>query len=95
MRKQKETYPHIEMILVLDYLNRDIDASRYDSIICPPLEKVPPRYAIVKCNEWIVCKSSVVISSVTPSWGGAARILEFAQQKKKIISQYPIETRKE
>lgn len=45
VRKQKESYPHIE--LVLAYLDREIDASRYDSTTYPPLEKVPPRYAIV------------------------------------------------
>ena len=50
LRKQKETYPHIELILVLAYLNRDTDASRYDSTTYPPLEKVPPRYAIVKSS---------------------------------------------
>ena len=32
LMKQKETYPHIELILVLAYLNREIDASRYDGI---------------------------------------------------------------
>ena len=45
VRRQKETYPHIELILVLAYLDREIDASRYDVTIYPPLEKVPRRYA--------------------------------------------------
>ena len=45
VRRQKETYPHIELILVLPYLDREIDASRYDVTIYPPLEKVPRRYA--------------------------------------------------
>ena len=87
LKKQKETYPHIELILVLPYLNRDIDTSRYDSTTYPPLEKVPPRYAIVKRNEWMVCESDVVISGVTHSWGGAAKTLEFALRKKKVIFQ--------
>jgi len=89
VRRQKETYPHIETILVLAYLNREIDASRYDGTTYPPLEKVPPRYAIVKRNEWMVRESDVVISGVTHSWGGAAKTLEYAQQKKKVIFQYP------
>ena len=91
VRRQKESYPHIEMVLVLAYLNTDVDASRYDSTTYPPLEKVPPRYAIVKRNEWMVCHSDVVISGVTHGWGGAAKTLEFARQKKKIIFQYPIQ----
>ena len=95
VRKQKETYPHIELILVLAYLYRDIDASRYDSTTYPPLETVPPRYAIVKRNEWMVSESSVVISGVTHSWGSAAKTLEFAQRKKKVIFQYPTQVGKE
>lgn len=87
VRKQKESYPHIE--LVLAYLDREIDASRYDSTTYPPLEKVPPRYAIVRRNEWMVRESDVVISGVTHGWGGAARTLEFAQRKNKVVLQYP------
>lgn len=90
VRRQKKIYPHIEMILVLAYLNRDIGADRYDSTTYPPLEKVPPQYAIVKRNEWMVCESDVVISGVTHNWGGAAKTLEFAQRKRKVIFQYPI-----
>ena len=95
LRKQKKTYPHIELILVLAYLNREVDASRYDDTTYPPLEKVPPRYAIVKRNEWMVSESDVVISGVTHSWGGAAKTLEFAQRKKKVIFQYPTQAGKE
>ena len=77
------------MILVLAYLNRDIDASRYDGTTYPPLENVPPRFAIVKRNEWMIRESDVVISGVTHGWGGAAKTLEFAQKKRKVILQYP------
>ena len=89
VRKQKETYPHIELTLVLAYLDREIDASRYDSTTYPPLEKVPRRYAILRRNEWMVSVSDVVISGVLHSWGGAARTLEFAQRKNKVVLQYP------
>lgn len=89
VRRQKEAYPHIEIILVLAYLDREVDASRYDGTTYPPLEKVPRRYAIVKRNEWMVCESDVVISGVTHGWGGAAKTLEFAQKKRKVILQYP------
>ncbi len=89
VRRQTAVYPHIEMILVLAYLNREIDTSRYDGTTYPPLEKVPPRYAIVKRNEWMVSVSDVVISGVTHGWGGAAKTLKFAQRKKKVILQYP------
>ena len=73
------SYPNIEAVLVLAYLDREIDASRYDDTTYPPLEKVPRRYAILRRNEWMVSVSDVVISGVLHSWGGAARTLEFAQ----------------
>jgi len=92
VRRQKAVYPNIEAILVLPYLNKDrnFDLSRFDSTFYPPLEKVPPRFAIVKRNEWMVSASDVVVSGVTHSWGGAAKTLEYAQRKKKVILQYPL-----
>ena len=95
VRKQKETYPHIELILVLAYLDREIDASRYDSTTYPPLEKVPPRYAIVRRNEWMVRESDVVISGVTHGWGRAAKTLDYARHRQKVIFQFPNQTKKE
>ena len=89
VRKQKESYPHIDLVLVLAYFDREIDASRYDGTTYPPLEKVPRRYAILRRNEWMVSVSDVVISGVLHSWGGAARTLEFAQRKNKVVLQYP------
>ena len=57
VRRQKTKYPNIEAVLVLAYLNREMDASRYDGTTYPPLETVPPRYAIVRRNEWMVRES--------------------------------------
>ena len=89
VRRQKENYPHIESVLVLAYLNTDRGADGYDATVYPPLEKVPRRYAIVKRNEWMVSVSDVVISGVKHGWGGAARTLEFARKKRKVIFQFP------
>ncbi len=94
VRRQKAVYPHITAILVLAYLNRETDASRYDDTTYPPLENVPPRYAIVRRNEWMVRESDVVISGVTHGWGGAAKTLDFAKRKQKIIFQFPMQRNK-
>lgn len=91
VRRQKASYPSIEAILVLAYLNREIDISRYDRTTYPPLETVPPRYAILKRNEWMVCKSDVVISGVAHGWGGAAKTLDYAKRRGKVIVQFPIQ----
>ncbi len=92
VRRQKAVYPDIESVLVLAYLNRDVDASRYDTTTYPPLERVPPRFAILKRNEWMVSVSDVVVSGVTHGWGGAAKTLDFAKRKKKVIFQYPVQS---
>ncbi len=92
VRRQKAVYPDIESVLVLAYLNRDVDASRYDTTTYPPLERVPPRFAILKRNEWMVSASDVVVSGVTHGWGGAAKTLDFAKRKKKVIFQYPVQS---
>ena len=89
VRRQKAVYPHITAILVLAYLNREIDTSRYDSTTYPPLENVPPRYAIVRRNEWMVRESDAVISGVTHGWGGAAKTLDYARRRQKVIFQFP------
>ena len=95
VRRQKAVYPHITAILVLAYLNRETDASRYDDTTYPPLENVPPRYAIVRRNEWMVRESDVVISGVTHGLGGAAKTLDYARRKQKIIFQFPTQAQKE
>ena len=95
VRRQKAVYPHITAILVLAYLNRETDTSRYDDTTYPPLENVPPRYAIVRRNEWMVRESDVVISGVTHGWGGAAKTLDYARRKQKIIFQFPTQAQRE
>lgn len=70
VKRQKATYPAIEAVLVLPYLDRNMDASDYDRTTYPPLEKVPPRFAIIKRNQWMVEEADVVISAVAHGWGG-------------------------
>ena len=84
----KKDYPEIESILVLPYLDRNVDASKYDGTTYPPLENVPRRYAISKRNHWMVESADVVIANVKYGWGGAAQTLEYAMKKKKKIYNY-------
>ena len=85
VRELKKKYPHIKSVLVLAYLNREVDMEYYDETIYPPLENVPPRYAISKRNEWLVAQADTVIAYVAYSWGGAAKTLRYAQRKHKRI----------
>ena len=88
----KKKYPHIKSVLVLAYLNREVDMEYYDERTYPPLENVPPRYAISKRNEWLVSQADTVIAYVTHGWGGAAQMLRAAKRKRKRVMNLAEET---
>lgn len=66
-------------------MNHILELKEYDSIIYPPLEKVPLKLAISKRNEWMVEKADLVIAYVKNTYGGAYNGLRYAQRKKKKI----------
>ena len=84
----KKEHPHIQSILVLPYLDRKVDSTGYDGTTYPPLESVPPKYAITHRNRWLVDNSDMVIAYVSHGWGGAATALRYALKKKKEIINY-------
>ena len=84
----KKKYPTIRSTLVLPYLDRTVDASKYDGTLYPPLENVPRRYAISRRNEYMVNEADIVVAYVTHGWGGAATTLAYAKRKKKEIINY-------
>ena len=85
VKELKGKYPHTTSILVIPYINRTYDENLYDFSEYPPLEKVPPRFAISKRNEYMVQKSDAVIAYVKYSFGGASTTLSYAKRKKKEI----------
>ena len=89
VRELKAEFPSIESTLVLANLPTDIDLQLYDHSLYPPLENVPPRYAISKRNRWLIENSDVVVAYVQHSWGGAATTLSFAERKGKTVIVYP------
>ena len=89
VRQKQKANPAIHAVLIIPYLNRKYDESRYDYTLFPPLESVPPRYAISKRNKWMVAQADVVIAYVTHGWGGAAKTLEYARAKRKKVILYP------
>ncbi len=85
IREEKKGHTNLEMVLVLPYLNSNMDATGYDYTVYPPLETVPFRFAISKRNQWMVEQADVVVAYVTHGWGGAAQTLAYARRKKKRI----------
>ena len=86
--KAKAQHPQIHSFLMIPYLNRSYDTSRYDGTIYPPLEQIPQRLAIVKRNEYMVDRSDVVVAYVLYSFGGAAQTLRYAIRRKKRILRF-------
>ena len=93
VRELKKTYRHIQLVLVLAYLQRNEYAAGYDSTLYPALERVPPRFAISKRNERMVEMADVVVAYVIHDRGGAARTLAYAERKRKAIFCYPARKR--
>lgn len=91
LRELKKTYRHIQIVWVLAYLNRNTEATGYDSTLYPELEEVPPRFAISRRNERMVDMADVVVAYVTHGWGGAAKTLEYAKRKRKVIHCFSCE----
>ena len=81
LHELKPEYPELESILILPYLDRQVDASLYDSTIYPPLENVPKRFAISRRNKWMIEKADILIACVDHDWGGASKTLEYAVKK--------------
>lgn len=84
----EKIHTQIRLILVLPYLNSTMITDGYDETVYLPLETVPPRFAIVLRNEWMVRESDVVVAYVIRGFGGAAKTLEYARRKKKTIICY-------
>lgn len=58
----------------------------WETVFPEGLEMVPPRFAIVHRNRWMVHEADMVIAYVTHDWGGAAKMVVLAEKKgKKIV----------
>lgn len=89
VRELKKRYPDIRLILVIPYLTREIEDNKeffyrnYDEMLIADIpEKTPYGIRIIKCNQYMANKSSHLICYVKNYWGGAAKTLEYARNKK-------------
>ena len=91
-KKYRETNPNTKLIFVTPYITESYqknhlndEKDRYDTILYPPLERVPPRYAISCRNRWMVEQAELVVAYVKHEWGGAYQTYTYARKKKKEI----------
>lgn len=81
---------NLECCTVLAYMpgiksEFDTGYEKLETLYPDGLEKVPKRFAIDWRNKWMVQQSDYVISYVCHSFGGAAKYMELAKRKKKIV----------
>ncbi len=90
--KFKQLHPQVVLVYVTPYITslsaKEAEASqgnRYDEILYPALENVPPRFAITHRNRYMVEQADVVIAYITRSRGGAYQTFQYAQRKGKTV----------
>lgn len=92
-RELKQEYMSFEVVYIAPYINLSEQAKikemqncgLCDTSIYPPIENVPPRFAILKRNEWMMSKADLIIAYVNCSYGGAYKSLQVAKRRKKKI----------
>lgn len=84
-----ERFPRIKRTLVKAYLQQPCDARSFDDSMYPPLENVPPRYAIVRRNRYMALQADVLVTYALYHQGNAMAIKELAERKGKRVINYP------
>ena len=90
-RELKQEYADIELVYVTPYIDlcnqskiKEMQThGLYDTFIYPHIENVPPRFAILKRNEWMITNSDILIAYVEHNYGGAYKSLQIAKRNKK------------
>ncbi|MDO4200367.1 MAG: SLOG family protein [Clostridia bacterium] len=91
VKELKSDYPFIKSYLILAYIPTDknkSDINRYDDFddtIYPNLETIPPKYAIIKRNKWMIDRADFLITYIHNEWGGAYKTLVYARKHKNIV----------
>lgn len=84
----QQTHPQVSLIYVTPYMVTERQTSvgaEYDGIVYPPLEHIPPRYAILHRNRYMVERADLVIAYLTRSRGGAYQTYLHARRKGKTM----------
>ena len=88
-KKYQQKYANAELVFIAPYLGNWLEERKeflqkqYDSIVYPDIENVPPKFAILKRNEWMVNKADYLFAYVRTHYGGAYKTLLYAHKHKK------------
>lgn len=87
VKEAQKTANNIRNRLVVPYLTAAMQKELkeregfFDEVIYPALENVPPRFAILRRNEWMVEQADLVIGYITHNFGGASKTWQYASRK--------------
>ena len=91
-KKFKERHPTTKLIFITPYIGdhyqkngAEYQADRFDLVLYPGIENVPPKYAITHRNSWMATQADIVIAYVTHKYGGAYTMYRYAKGKKKKV----------
>lgn len=87
LRKLSDIYPNIKYYVVLAYMPTKTDGYEdYSDTIYPDgVENIPPKFAVIKRNEWMIKRSDCVVTYVKNEFGGAAKFKSLANKWGKKI----------
>ncbi len=89
LQELAQKYAHIHYAVVLERMpgkrDEDIPEDYSDTMLLEGIEEVPPRFAIVWRNKWMLRQSDYVVAYVTHSWGGAAQFAAMAERQQKTV----------
>ena len=81
--QMKSIFPEFQYYVIPAYLpvQKNGDEETVPLLFPEGLELVPPKYAIVHRNRWMVKHADFVIAYVHHGWGGAAQTLKYAEKR--------------
>ena len=86
LHELSQKYSNIKYTIVFAYLPSSPSLFSATNTLLPEgIENIPPRFAVVRRNNWMLDKADLVVSYVDYSYGGAAKFTDIARQKKKIV----------
>ena len=85
----RERHADVEAVLVKPYMSGGPEPRPGMETVYPPLESVPPCFAIARRNRWMVENADCVVAYVLASYGGASATLHHARARGCAVCAYP------
>ena len=79
---------NVKITRVTPYLNKEYSNDKLiDGNLYPEIERVPPKFAIIKRNEWVIDKSDLVVFYMQFDFKKTYKFYQYALKKgKKILN---------